>query len=96
MILDHGGEVAKSITKDATYLITTNNEWANLTEKVKEARKHRLHIVNEQWLHDSIKEGEMQDFQNYRLRVEKEEDHGTKRKADGVADGHIDKKVKAK
>ncbi len=54
LILDHGGEVKHSVTQDCTYLITTNREWGELTEKVKDARKHRLHIVNEQFLHDCV------------------------------------------
>ncbi|KAL0484919.1 nucleomorphin [Acrasis kona] len=85
-IMDHGGVVEDKVTDKTTYLVTTNEDWSNPTDDVTDAKDKRLHIVNERFISDSVKENSKKDFHNYRLVFHK-------RKADDD-DGPDKKKAK--
>ncbi|KUI59802.1 Poly [ADP-ribose] polymerase 2 [Cytospora mali] len=50
-----GARAPKSLTKDATHLITTRTEFNDSSSKVREARNRGLYIVDIEWMLDSEK-----------------------------------------
>lgn len=78
LIEENGGTVASSVTKKVTHLITTEEDFAAASNKVETAKKNGIFIVNEDWLHDSIKDGSAKDEKKYSL--EEEEGKGGKKR----------------
>jgi NAD-dependent DNA ligase len=55
-----GGKVASSLTKAVTHLLSTQEEVANATAKVLKAQSTDVPIVTEDFIDESIEQGEIQ------------------------------------
>lgn len=60
-----GANTAKSLTKDATHLVTTQNDFDKPSAKVNDAQSRGLFIVNIQWLLDSEESNSKADEAQY-------------------------------
>jgi len=55
-IVGLGASLAKTVTSSTTHLVTTENDFAKPSTKVKQAKSHDVQIVNVQWLEDCLQQ----------------------------------------
>ena len=65
LIVVLGASLAKTVTPSTTHLVTTENDLAKLSAKVKQAKSHDIHIVNVQWLEDCLHQSKRLSETNY-------------------------------
>eukprot|EP01091_Cochliopodium_minus_P014939 TRINITY_DN5187_c0_g1_i4.p1 TRINITY_DN5187_c0_g1~~TRINITY_DN5187_c0_g1_i4.p1 ORF type:complete len:779 (+),score=279.26 TRINITY_DN5187_c0_g1_i4:52-2388(+) len=69
LITSNGGEIASSVTKSCTHLVTNASEVEKETKKVKDAFEKKLPIVDEQWLIDSENLETLADISSYLIDI---------------------------
>jgi hypothetical protein len=65
LVTSNGGKVAASVTKAVTHLVTSQESWDAPTDKVSGAKANGLPIVTEQWVHESVAKGKLQNVANF-------------------------------
>jgi BRCT domain type II-containing protein len=65
LIKSNGGKSSSTVTKKTTHFITTKEDWTNPTSKINKAKENGIPIINENFVHDSIKNKKLMEISNY-------------------------------
>lgn len=92
-----GGDIAKTVNAETTYLVSTQADVDKQSTKVKAAQKHDTPIVTLEWLDACVASGAEEDANDYLLSANaapSQKANGKKRAASPVAAPAPDKKTK--
>jgi NAD-dependent DNA ligase len=103
LIESNGGKVNSSVTKKTNFLITDESDYQEGSTKINKAKDMGINIVNENFIHDSVKNKKMEDPSNYVFdkvkddkdkKVNEEKVNEKKRKKEEEVEEKPSKKIK--